>query len=211
MPTKRANPQLPRLHQIASVQAGYFSAAQAHTVGYTRQNLAYHVRVGRFERISRGFYRLREFPSSSYEDVIAAWVKAGSEHAVVSHETALALYELSTVRPHKIDLTLPRRRRPPGNRPRLPAVQIHTTTRPFNSGEVIQQFGVRLTSPARTIVDAAESGTDPAHIVEAVREALARGLVTPRELEASARGRSKRIRRLIARAAQEANHTAPIP
>lgn len=35
--------------------------------------------AGDFERVSRGFYRLREFPSSSHEDVIAAWVKTSTD------------------------------------------------------------------------------------------------------------------------------------
>jgi predicted transcriptional regulator of viral defense system len=47
-----------------------------------------------------------------HEDVIAAWVKAGRERAVVSHETALALYDLSPVRPRKLHLTVARAYRP---------------------------------------------------------------------------------------------------
>ncbi|MBI3976430.1 MAG: type IV toxin-antitoxin system AbiEi family antitoxin domain-containing protein [Armatimonadetes bacterium] len=210
MPRKTANPNPARLFQFASVQAGYFTADQARASGYTKQNVAYHVRSGRFERIARGFYRFRDFPSSPHEDIIAAWVKAGSSQTVVSHETALALYELSTVRPQRIDLTVLRARRPSGDRPRLPAVRIHTTSRPFKPGEVIQQYGVRLTAPARTIADAAESGTDPAHIVEAVAEALGRGVITVRELEGATRNRSQRVRRLIAQSVEEARESASI-
>ncbi len=208
MPKKKANPDLARLFDIASVQAGYFTAKQARQAAYSPQNLAHHAATGRFERVMRGFYRLREFPSLPHEDVIAAWVKVGPDRAVVSHETALALYELSTVRPHAIDLTVPRERRPPGNRPQLSAVRIHTTTRPFRRGDVVQRFGVRTTSPALTIVDAAEAGTDPDYIVQAVKGALERGLLTKDELFAAVGDGSKRVRGLITRAVEESTGAA---
>lgn len=203
MTRKAVSPDLTRLYEIASLQGGHFTGTQARSAGYSKQNIAHHVATGRFQRITRGFYRLREFPSVAHEDVIAAWVRVGSHRAVVSHETALALYELSTVRPRKIDLTVPRQERP---RHRLPltAVAIHTTTRPFRPGEVVQRFGIRVTSPARTIADAAEAGTEPEYVVEAVSEALARGLVTEGELRAAAEERPERVRRVIGQAVEEA-------
>jgi len=193
-----------RLFETASAQAGYFSAAQARSAGYSAHAVLYHAATGTFERISRGFYRIREFPSSSHEDVIAAWVKAGFDRAVVSHETALSLHDLSTVRPHKIDLTVPREFRPPGNRPRWPSVCIHTTTRAFGRGDVVRRFGVRITSPARTIIDTAEAGTDPEYIVDGVAAALERGLVTSEDLKRAAQGRPARVERLLDRAIEEA-------
>lgn len=199
-----------RLFETASTQAGYFSAAQARAAGYSAHAVLYHVATGDFERVSRGFYRLREFPSSSHEDVIAAWVKAGPDRAVVSRETALSLYELSTVRPHKIDLTVPRELRPPGNRPRWPSVRIHTTTRAFGRGEVVRRFGVRITSPARTVLDAAEAGTDPEYIVDAVATALERGLATDGDLKHVAQHRPARVKRLIERAIEETRRGAAV-
>ncbi len=199
-----------RLFELASTQGGYFTAPQAHATGYTPRSLVYHVAAGYFERVTRGFYRLREFPSLPHEDVIGAWVKVGEDRAVVSHETALVLYELSTVRPRKIDLTVPREARPPGNRKRLPAVRIHTTTRPFRPGDLVQRFGVRITSPSRTIADSAEVGTDPDHVVQAVIEGIQRGLVAEDDLQRVTRDRSARVRRLIGRATEEAMHGAPV-
>lgn len=210
MPKRTANPNQERLYQVASLQGGYFTAKQAKVVGYTKQNIAHHVNTGRFERVSRGFYRLREFPAQPHEDVIAAWVKVGPDRAVVSHETALALYELSAVRPRKISLTVPRDRRLAGNRPQLPAVSIHTTTRPFEQTEVVERFGVRITSPARTIADTADAGTDPSFIIEAVGRAIDIGLMTVAELRKSAGDRSKVVRQLINRAIEEAGRHASV-
>ncbi|MGQ0569382.1 MAG: type IV toxin-antitoxin system AbiEi family antitoxin domain-containing protein [Armatimonadota bacterium] len=117
-----------QLFELAATQGGYFTAAQARALGYSSRSLVHHGRAGHFERVSRGFYRLAELPALPHEDVIAAWVKARGDRAVVSHETALALYELAPIRPRRIHLTVSRAHRPHSDRPQLPAVQIHTAT-----------------------------------------------------------------------------------
>jgi hypothetical protein len=69
---------------------------------------------------------------------------------------------------------------------------------------------MRITSPARTIVDAAEAGTDPSVIVEAVDRALEEGLFVADELRRTTEGRSERVRKLIERAIEEAGRHAPV-
>ncbi len=197
-----------QLFELAASQAGYFTAAQARALGYDRRTLWHHVKAKHFERESRGFYRLVEFPAQSHEDIIAAWVKAGPSRAVVSHETALALYDLSPIRPRKIHLTVARAHRPSKRQPRRPAVQIHTTTRPFGPGDVVQRFGVRITAPSRTILDAAQAGTDPSAIIEAAGRSIEDRLVTANELRRAAAHRPNRVRKLIARAIDEARRHA---
>jgi predicted transcriptional regulator of viral defense system len=208
MPTRFERRQ--RLYDLAATQGGYFTAAQARAIGYDRRTLWYHVKTGHFERVNRGFYRLAEFPAQPHEDVIAAWVKEGPNLAIVSHETALTLYELSPIRPRRIHLTVPREQRPHGDRPRFPGVQIHTTKRPLDGAEVVRRFGVRVTSPARTIVDAAEVGAEPSVVIEAADRAILTGLLTAQELRRSAQDRSERVRRLIGRALKEAAAHAPV-
>ena len=194
-----------RLFELAATQGGYFTAAQARAAGYTPRSITYHVRAGHFERVGRGFYRLVEFPALPHEDVIAAWVRVGPDRAIVSHDTALALYELAPSRSRQIHILVPRDHRP-RRRPALPAVRIHTTSRPPAPDEVVRRFGVRVTAPARTIVDAAEAGADPAVIVEAVGRALGTGLVSADELRAASEHRSGRVRNLIRRAIAEAEY-----
>ncbi len=207
MPTRAEKRQ--RLFELAATQAGYFTAAQARALGYSPRSLVHHVNAGHFERVSRGFYRLTEFPALPHEDVIAAWVKVGPDRAIVSHDTALALFELAPTRSREIHLTVSREHRP-RDRPVLPAVRIHTTTRPLRPDEVVYRFGVRVTAPARTIADAAEVGADPSVIVEAVAHALDTGLVIVDELHRAVRGRSERVRRLIERAVAEAGQHARV-
>src|SRR3712207_329921 len=105
-------------------------------------------------------FRSRDFPFSPHEDVVAAWLATGKDVAVVSHESALDLWDLSDVVPDVVHLTVPRARRSLANRP-PPGVVVHTTARPWGDGEVRSHEAVRLTSPERTILDAAEAGTQP--------------------------------------------------
>ncbi len=196
-PDHKAKPDHERLFQTASQQGGYFTAAQARTSGFSWASLSYHARRGRFIRVRRGLYRLREYPESTREDVIAAWLAAGRDDAVVSHESALDLLGLSDVVPDKVHLTLPRSKR---YRPAPPGVAVHTTTKPLDAGDVVVRDGVRVTSAVRSIVDAAEAGTGPEQIVAAINEALDRGLVTRPQLLDAARSRSKRVEQLVQRA-----------
>src|SRR3990172_9921377 len=100
--------KLQRLFELAATQAGYFTAAQAGGVGYSPRSLVHHAAAGHIDRISRGFYRLAGVPGEKHEDIVAAWVRFDLRQAVVSHDTALALYELASSRSHDIHLTLPR-------------------------------------------------------------------------------------------------------
>ena len=195
--------KLQRLFELASSQAGYFTAAQARGLGYSARSLVYHVAAGKIERVSRGLYRLVGVPTDSHEDIVAAWLRFAPRRGVVSHDTALALYELAPSRSHELHLTLPRERRP-----RTPqataAVKLHTTTVPLRRDEVANRFGVQVTSPARTIADVADIGTDPSVVVEATARALATGLVSPNELHTAVKRRSTRVRQLVERAIEEA-------
>jgi predicted transcriptional regulator of viral defense system len=199
--------KLQRLFDLAAGQAGYFTAAQARQLGYSARSLVYHAAAGHFERAGRGFYRLVGVPSSPYEDVVAAWLRFASHGAVVSHETALALYELAPSRARALHLTLPRERRPRNRQP-ASGVKLHTTTVPLRRDEVAIRFNVRITSPARTLADVAHGGVDPSVVVEATARALATGLVTRRELHEAVAHRPARVRRLVERAIHEAGRRA---
>lgn len=199
-----------RLFELAATQGGYFTAAQAREIGYDSRTLWHHVKTGQLERVSRGFYRLAEFPAHSHEDVTAAWVKAGPDRAAVSHETALALYDLAPIRQRNIHITVQREHRPYKGQARLPGVQVHTISQPFHAGEVVQRFGVKVTSPARSIADAAEAGTDPSTIHEVIGNALRQGLLTEGDLHKAVQDRPKRVRDLVERAVRENGARAPV-
>lgn len=188
------------LYRIAESQSGYFTAEQALEAGMDRSTLLHHARPGgRYERARRGLYRLRHFPSSPHEHVVAAWLPL-PKPAVVSHESALELYELSDVIPNAVHITLPRAMR--GQRAR-PGVRFHTLEHPPGPAETRRVAGVVVTSPERTIVDSLEAGTQLEQIELAVSQALERSLTTPRRLRAAAAGRPSRVRTFIDRVLPE--------
>ncbi len=191
--TAEARPNSEALFAIASEQAGYFTAAQARAAGYSWPLLSYHAKHGRFVRVARSLYRLRDYPSSPREELIAAWLRLAPD-AVISHDSALEVLNLSDIIPGSIHLTVPRARR---RLARMPGVSTHTTTRPLGAADVFTREGLRMTTPARTIVDVAESGAAPEQVIAATRQAIERGLTTPARIRAAARSRGRRTRNLI--------------
>ncbi len=95
-----------------------------------RSTLRHHARRGgRYERVRQGLYRLRYFPTSGHEHVVAAWLPLREAGAVVSHESALELHELSDVIPAGVHLSLPRAQR--GQRARPGFACTRSSERPF--------------------------------------------------------------------------------
>ncbi|MBA2643110.1 MAG: type IV toxin-antitoxin system AbiEi family antitoxin domain-containing protein [Actinobacteria bacterium] len=180
-------PDIRGLEAEAYQQSGYFTAQQAHDYGVSRQLLNHHLHQGRFERVRRGLYRITGFPSSQYDDIREKWIAVGPERALVSHESALALLELSDNVPDKVHLLVPRKHR--GLR-RPPDVVIHT--RPDDERvNTVWRDGMPLTAPARTLVDVADE-IQPEQAAMAAQQALSRGLLTRRQLEQEAARRGKK-------------------
>ncbi len=185
----------------AEAQAGYFTAPQAIAAGMDRSTLRHHARPGgRYLHIRRGLYRLRHFPSSPHEHVMVGWLPLRNAGAVVSHESALELHDLSDVIPNAVHLTVPRNVR--GIRPRE-GVKLHTAFRPATKREIQSIAGLPATNPARSIIDALDAGAQPEQIEMAIRQALDRGLTTPRRLRTAASSRSERVRKFVDRSLKE--------
>lgn len=190
-------PNLSALFDVASEQHGYFTTAQARARGIGTNLIAHHVRSGRFIPVHRGVYRLRDFPFSSYEDVVAAWLALGKDSTVVSHETALDLLGITNVTPNAIHLTVPRSRR---YRTAPPGVELHTTMRSLDPGDLASRHGITITGPIRTILDSAETGSGPEQIEMAIQEGVRRGMFMPERLRDEAGHYSSRVRDLVRRA-----------
>lgn len=185
------------LFAVAAEQHGYFTSRQAHGCGISSDLIAHYATRGTYTRIRRGLYRLINNPTSPREHVTAAWLSIPNQKAVVSHESALDLHGLSDVIPSQIHLTVPRTMR---KTPTIPGVRVHTTTRPLLKTDVTVRDGVKVTSAARSIVDAAESGTAPEQITMAISQAVNAGVTTSRRLEQAASDRSARVKELVNRA-----------
>jgi len=170
-----------KLYQIAAAQGGYFTAAQARQAGYAYSQQHFHAERGNWLKIERGLYRLRDFPPGEREDLIrwALWSRdqRGTPQSVISHDTALTVHELSDVMPAQVHLTVPpgfRKRAPPG-------CVLHKAT--LAPEEIESRTGYRVTTPLRTLCDAAEGPLSQEHLNRAVGDALERGLVRRHRLE----------------------------
>lgn len=189
-------PSRESLFEFAAQQAGYFTAEQARIAGYSTALTAYHAKRGTFIRVARGIYRLRDYPSSRRETMFAAWLALGPE-AAISHETALEIYGLTDLIPDAVHVTVPRARNVSRQ---MPGVRVHTTTRPLTGDQITIRDGLRVTAPARAIVDVADGGSGPEQIVAGIQEAIRRGLTTPELLHAAAARTSSRVRELLEQA-----------
>jgi predicted transcriptional regulator of viral defense system len=177
------------LYQIAEQQGGYFSAAQAREAGFSYSLLSYHVRNSRFERVRPRVYRLVRFPASPHEDLHVASLQAGPE-AVISHDSALALYDLSDRLPDQVHVTIPRtasRRRS--------GLKLHTNQ--LEPEDVTRYKGLPVTAVSRTLVDVATAGLAEEQVCQAIREALRRGLVSRESLLRRANAHGGRIKHLV--------------
>jgi predicted transcriptional regulator of viral defense system len=129
------------------------------------------------------------FPASPYEDLHIASLRAGSE-SVVSHESALAVYELSDIIPTKTHIIIPRT----GSR-RRKGIQLHTNK--LQADEITQREGLRITTVERTIADVIVGDLSYQHAEQAVQEALKRGLTTKDKLRKQASQRKGRAGKFI--------------
>lgn len=166
------------LYETASAQEGYFTTKQAASAGYSLPLIHKHIKAGRIQRVRRGIYRLVHFPAGEHEELVIVWLWS-DQAGVFSHQTALALHELSDALPSKVHVTLPadwatRRLRTPSG------VVLHYTDVPKDDRS---WFGpVPVTSPRRTLVDSARDAVSPELVQQATRQASKRGLIPKRDL-----------------------------
>ena len=155
-------------------QAGYFTAAQALDAGYSYQAQKHHVDHGNWTRVDRGLFRLPGWQVGK-DDGFVLWRLWSRDRAVVSHESALTVYDLGDVNPVRVHLTVP-----PGFRAKHPAVQLHFAVLPDT--DVVDREGYRITTVERTLLDLAGADTSQEQLEVAVSDAVANGGVTPLRL-----------------------------
>ncbi len=184
-----------RLYRMAERQAGYFTARQAQKAGYSHTLLSYHTRTGKFQRLRHGVYRWADFPEMPHADLFVAWLSAGPK-AVISHDSALALYGLSDLLPAQIHLTVPRTasRRQSG-------VRFHTAR--LRPEEVTEREGLPVTTLLRTLRDLIRDGVSIDLIHQAVQQALECGLLRQEDLLAEAQHYSRRVAQVLRQAVNE--------
>lgn len=132
------------------------------------------VASGEVEKVGAGLYRLASVGPSEFETIamVASAVPAG----IVCLLSALRLHEIGTQAPHEVWLALDRKARKPVRLPaKVRTVRFSGAMRTYGiETRAILGVPVRLTSPARTVVDCfryrKKLGLDVA--LEALRESL---------------------------------------
>ena len=159
------------LYDLAAAHGGYFSVREAAQVDLTTPYLNHYRKRGQIVPAFRGVYRLVNFPPGDHEELVVVWLATDGE-AVFSHETALQLHGLSDLLPNRIHVSLPRT----WQRRLLPdGVERHYIPAPLAERSWIGD--VPATTPLRTLADCAKTHVAPEFVLQAIRQALSRGLI----------------------------------
>ena len=169
---RRFRPSSPGLPSLGAKT--FFRQRDAAEVGVHSRTLRRLVDDGSIERVARGLYRVAE--AEPTEHYTRAAVCARVPSAVVCLLTALSVHELGTQLPHEVWIAIPHKARTP-RLPGLPVRVVRFSGAALRYGVVNTTFEgvpVRITSPARTVVDCFRFrrlvGKDVA--IEALRDAL---------------------------------------
>lgn len=146
----------PELHALAARQGGVFTAAQAAGAGYPRHEVRSLLSSGQWVRLRRGTYAEAAIVAAATDRPAAhrlraaAFVLALGPGAVVSHESAILLQELShlTVPPDRVVLTAPQRTASVTR-----SLQVRQASLP--ESHIRRDGVVPMTTAARTTVDVA--------------------------------------------------------
>jgi very-short-patch-repair endonuclease len=168
---------------LAARQHGAIATWQMASAGLGRSSIAHRVRRGTLEPVFRGVYAVGPL-HGAWTRKSAALLACG-EHAVLSHHGAAGLWELGPQLGGEVDVTLVA-----GHRAGQAGIRIHHAR--FGIGDARVRRGLRVTAPARTLLDLAAI-LPPKQLERAIDEAQIRRLTTLAEIN-SLLARSSRHR-----------------
>ena len=162
------------LWDLAVDQYGYVTSRDATALGLADTTLGKMAARGRLERVAYGLYRFPQWPISANDNLMQAVLWARDPLAVLSHETALAVWELCDVNPSKTHVTIPKRR--PLRRAFVPPTyEIHREDLAAADRGWWQQ--IPTVTPATAIRQGIVQGLRPSLITQAIDQALDRNLM----------------------------------
>jgi Transcriptional regulator, AbiEi antitoxin/Protein of unknown function (DUF559) len=129
---------------VAVKQHGNVTRRQLLDLGLDRYAIAYRVRIGRLYRVFRGVYSVGRRPVTTYEWASAAVLACGPG-AALSHSSAMALWGYWRNWDKPLEITVVGDRRTTG-------IRVHRSTT-LRRRDLTTQLGIRVTSPARTLID----------------------------------------------------------
>lgn len=187
-----------QLFEIADRQQGFFTAKQVVKCGYPRSNFHLSLASGEWTQEGKGIYRLARYPVTDRPELVLWYLwsrnRQDTPQGVWSHETALDIHELSDVMPAKMHMIVPLNFR---RRIEIPKVLcLHHENLEKSDIEVRQ--GYKVTTPLKTIVDIINARNIADNfIIQAVQQALERGLVLKDELRALEKSHLNTYKKLV--------------
>ena len=161
-----------RLAEVAVVQQGVFTRAQATNAGFSAAQIERRVRAEMWARVLPGVYRYAATPVSNGLAHWAAVLWAGPQCAL-SHASAAAIWRIRGAWLGRPELIVPKTRAP-----RVAGVLVHRVTR-IDELDVVRVAQLPVTSPVRTIIDLA-GVLGPGDLELALASARSRRLLTIR-------------------------------
>jgi predicted transcriptional regulator of viral defense system len=99
------------LWDVALDNYGYVTVRDATDLGIDRLTVDKLAHRGGLEHAARGVYRFPQFPTTEYDPYMLAVKWTGVPEACLSHDTALAAYDVCDINPDRIHITVPTAKR----------------------------------------------------------------------------------------------------
>ena len=163
--------------ELATDQHGYLTTAQAQQLGIGRDTIRKMAKRGALQRVSWGVYRLPTFPASTFAEYMEASLWPAGVSGVISHESALAIRDLSDVNPPKVHITVPKAFRVRRAIPRY--LVIHHAD--LSDTDIASVEGVPTTTVRRAIEDCHRTHLGPALLRQAIEDGEREGYLRPDE------------------------------
>lgn len=157
------------LEDASSAQWGMFTISQAKRLGVSRQYVAQLAKKGKVERLSSSVYRLSPAPTTSYDDIKAAWLSTNPEQfayerlaskdydVVVTGATAACLYEVGDLYASPYTFGVKQRRQTQRD-------DIRYLKSNWSSNDVTLVDGLPTARPEKVIADLVRAHEEPSLI-----------------------------------------------
>ncbi|MGO9972889.1 MAG: type IV toxin-antitoxin system AbiEi family antitoxin domain-containing protein [Solirubrobacteraceae bacterium] len=135
-----------RIAALARRHGGHVTHEQLLALGLGKQAIRYRAGIGQLIRVYRGVYAVGRLPTTRRDQAAGALLACGPS-AVLSHRSAAALWSITDTWPLPLELSTTIDRRPTG-------LRVHVVCS-LSRTEITHHHGLRVTTPARTILDLA--------------------------------------------------------
>ncbi|MGH3929339.1 MAG: type IV toxin-antitoxin system AbiEi family antitoxin domain-containing protein [Pseudonocardiaceae bacterium] len=176
------------LFEVAVEQYGYLTAKDARELGFGPGHLVDLARRGDLDRVAHGVYRFKVVPVTMRDQLMEAvlWPRGVG---VISHATALDLWDLCDVNPAKVHVTVPKSQRIRRKTP--PAYEVHV--RDLDATDITRSEGITVVTVRRAILDGITAHMGGHLIDQAVYTAIGQGLLTTAEQTEITAARTDRV------------------